>query len=276
MNSPARLTLPVAANLPRADGALRLSSKQTASGSRLSTLFQRGALKAVFPRSAKFTGVVVNTSGGVTGGDKFQICATAETGSDLTLTTQAAERAYRAIPGQVGRVRTQLEAKSGASLRWLPQETILFDGCNLDRELRIDVEETSEVLLVEPMIFGRAAMGEREIAGSVRDRIELAKNGQTIHLDQWRLDGDLTHCLARPAVADGDTAMASLIYFGLRAEHHLEPLRALMPESGGASLKHENLLVARILAKDGYQLRKSLLPILDHLTRGTLPTCWRL
>jgi urease accessory protein len=50
----------------------------------------------------------------------------------------------------------------------------------------------------------------------------------------------------------------------------------LLPESGGASLKSLGLVTARLLTRDGYQLRQHLLPILDALTGHTLPTCWRL
>lgn len=267
---------PETAKLPRAEGELDLSSKASPRGSCLDHLYQKGALKAVFPRAEDLTGVIVNTSGGVTGGDSFDITATAGAQSRLTLTTQAAERAYRALPASVGRIRTTLTVDTGATLFWLPQETIVFDGAHISRHLRCDMSQSAEALLVEPIIFGRAAMGERDIHARMSDRIELWQNGQPRHIDAWTLDGDLSTDLARPAVAAGATAMASLIYLGPRAEAHLTKIRALLPDTAGASLKAPDLLIARVLAKDGYELRKSLLPILDDLTDHALPTCWRL
>lgn len=271
---PVNSSIPV--RLQRALGELRVSTKATVRGSGLDTLYQKGSYKMVFPRAQSLTGVIVNTSGGVTGGDNFDLAARVGEASDLTLTTQAAERAYKALPGQSGTVRSRLEVGPGASLRWLPQETIVFDGADFDRHLRCDLAPDASVLIVEPIIFGRAAMGEDCVHGRVSDRVELWQNGRLIHLDAWRLEGDLTEALSRPSVAGGASAMVSLVYAGARAEVDLEPLRSLMPETGGASLKSDNLLVARLVAKDGYHLRKSLLPILDYLTQHTLPTCWRL
>lgn len=276
MTLAATLPPPRSAKIPRAEGTLRLSSKSSPRGPTLDDLYQKGALKAVFPRSDHLTGVIVNTSGGVTGGDNFDVSATAGPGSHLTLTTQAAERAYRALPGSVGRIRTRLAVETGATLFWLPQETIVFDHANISRHLRCDMSQNSEVLLVEPMIFGRAAMGEHDITARIRDRIELWQDGQPRHIDAWTLDGDLSQSLARPAVADGATAMSSLIYAGPRAEAHLNRIRPLLPDTAGASLKAPDLLILRLLAKNGYELRKSILPILDNLTDHSLPICWRL
>ncbi len=60
----------------------------------------------LFPRpdTAALTAVLLNTAGGLTGGDRFSVSATAADGSRLTLTTQAAERVYRALPGTEARL----------------------------------------------------------------------------------------------------------------------------------------------------------------------------
>ena len=258
--------------LPRAIGTLRVSAKPTG----LDHLYQKGALKAVFPRGDRLTAILVNTAGGVTGGDRFEVEASAAPHSRIALSTQAAERAYRALPGEVGRISTRLSIAEAASLYWLPQETIVFDGANLQRRLAIDLAEGAEALVVEPLIFGRAAMGERDIVGRMSDRIALSRAGRLDYLDAWSLDGPISDILKRPAIGNGATAMASLLFAGPRAQAMLDPVRARLPETGGASLKAPDLLVVRLLAKDGYGLRKSLLPILDLLTLNALPTCWRL
>jgi len=262
--------------LPRAEGALEVSSKQTPRGSAIDRLYQKGALKAVFPRSETFTSVLVNTSGGVTGGDRFRLSASAGPGSHLTLTTQAAERAYRALPGAPGRIRNTLSAAPGARLWWLPQETIFFDGAHLERRLRCDLAPDAEFLLIEPLILGRAAMGERHVTGQISDRIEIHRSGKIAYLDAWSFAGDITAHFNRRAIGSGATAMASLVYVGPRAESLLTPVRGHLGTGGGASLRDPNVLVARILAEDGYHLRQRIVPLLDFLTEARLPTCWRL
>ena len=234
-------------------------------------------MKVVFPRSAhQMQAVLVNTAGGITGGDRMDVEISVDAGADLSVTTQASERGYRAQPGEVGQVYTRLRVGTGARLHWVPQELILFDGCAMERRLDVDLAQGARALIVEPMIFGRSAMGENLVHGRIGERIRIARDRRPLVTDAWALEGDLTAALDRPAVGAGARAMVSLTYVAPDAEARLEPLRALLPESGGASLVQEDVLVLRLLARSGYDLRQSLLPVLDLLTETTLPTCWRL
>jgi urease accessory protein len=258
-------------------GCVRLSTKRHGTRTVLDALYQQGAAKAVFPRAHNgMTAVLLNTSGGVTGGDRFTYQAEAGAGTHLTLTTQACERAYRAQPGEVGRVTTTLRVNDAATLWWLPQETLLFDGCALERRLSCDIVATGRALIVEPVCIGRLAMGEVRVSGALSDRVHVTRNGAPLVADAWWLHGDITAQLARAACGGGAAAMVSLTYVAPDAAARLDPLRALLPGTGGASLLAPDVLVARLLAPSGYALRHHLLPILDHLTAHDLPLCWRL
>lgn len=262
---------------PRAIGSVRLSTKAYAGRSVLDGLYQKGAAKAVFPRAnVGLTGVLLNTSGGVTGGDRFSYEAEAGPDTHLTLTTQACERAYRAQAGEVGRVNTRLCVADGASLWWLPQETLIFDGCALERRLSCDITGTGRALIVEPICLGRLAMGEVQVHGHVTDRISITRDKVPLVRDAWALSGDITAQMARGAVGACAAAMVSLTYVSPDAEARLGPVRAHLPSTGGASLLANDVLVLRLLAPSGYALRASLLPILDQLTGGEMPLCWRL
>ncbi|MBY6084219.1 urease accessory protein UreD [Ruegeria arenilitoris] len=242
----------------------------------LQDLRQQGSLKLLFPRrdGADMQAVLVNTAGGVTGGDNFDLSATAQGNAHLTLTTQAAERAYRASGATPGRIRTDLTVAAGGQLNWLPQETILFDGCAIDRRLRVDLAPDAGVLLVESLIFGRAAMGERITAAHFQDRIEIWRAGRLAHLDALRLTGDLAAEVARPGVGDGAGALSSLILIRPDAAAHLDPIRAALPDTGGVSLVGDDMLLMRLLAPDGFTLRQTLVPLLNRLTRNSLPRPW--
>ena len=261
---------------PRAEGTLHLSAKRINDRSVIDGFRCSGAMKALFPqRTNSLEAIMINSSGGLTGGDRFAIRGSAGQGARLTLTTQAAERAYRAKDGWA-RVETRLEAQAGAHLFWLPQELILFRGASLDRSLHIDLAANARLLMVEPVLFGRLAMGEVLDQARLRDRIEIRREGRPLYRDAVRLEGDLAAQLARPGVAAGCGAMASLVFVDPGAEAHLAPIRALLPETGGASLLRADLLAVRLLAPDGFELRRHLLPILDRLSGETLPTSWRL
>lgn len=210
----------------------------------------------------------------MTGGDEFDVHIKAERDAHLTVTTQACERAYRAQPGETGHIRNRLSVAAGARLSWLPQETILYDRCSLDRALHIDMDEDAILLLVEPMIFGRTEMGETVSLGSFRDRIDIRRAGQALYLDAIHLNGDIERHLSRPTVAKGARAFASVIYAAPNAGAHLDPLRAMLPDNAGVSLIGDDLLALRILGADGFSLRKALFPVLTRLSGTDLPRCW--
>lgn len=262
--------------VPRSIGALTLTTKHAAGQSGIDRFKTSGATKVAFPRRTDAVeGIMLNTSGGLTGGDRFEATAVAGPDSHLVLTTQAAERAYRSTSG-VARVSTRLSVKEGAVLHWLPQELIVFDGAALNRRLIVDVTGGAEAVVIEPVVFGRRAMGETRISGIFDDRITLRHDGAAIYWDRVRITGAISDRLDRPAIARGMTALASGCYFGPRAEALLPVIRSLLPETGGASLIAPDLLVLRLLAADSFHLRQTLVPLLEHLTRSTLPKSWSL
>lgn len=255
---------------------MALSTKMHAGCSRIDRFRTSGATKVAFPRQADAVeGIMLNTSGGLTGGDRFDAIATAGPDSQLVLTTQAAERAYRSQSG-TARVSTRLSVAKAATLHWLPQELIVFDGASLDRRLDVDVTNGSEAVLVEAVVFGRRAMGETKVTGTFRDRVTLRCDGNPIYWDQINLSGPISAHLDRPAVAGGMTALASAVYFGPRAEGLLPSIRKALPSTGGASLVAPDLLTVRVLAPDSFLLRQTMVPVLEILTKTPLPKSWSL
>lgn len=262
--------------VPRAQGVAFISVKARDGVTALDRFRTSGSLKVLFPRaSGRLDGILVNTSGGVTSGDRMSIDAVVGEGAALGLTTQAAERAYRADDGSA-RVRAKVHVGEGAAFSWLPQELILFDGAALDRRLRIDLAETARVLMVEPLIFGREAMGEDVRRLDFRDQIDVTRGGVPIYRDVLRFEGDAQAHLRRAAIARGGRAMVSLLYVAPDAEAHLAALRAMLPETGGATCLAQDILALRLVAQDGFHLRRHLLPVLDRLSQNTLPVSWRL
>lgn len=270
-------TSPPMLRQPRAAGSAMLRARASGAKSVIGDLRQEGALKLVFPRSRSLLqGVLLNMAGGVTGGDRLQLEAAAGPGTHLQLTTQASERAYRAAGDEFGVVRTRLSAEAGARLDWLPQELILFEGCALRRSLRIDLEGDARLLMAEPVIFGRASMGEELKDAAFHDRIAVYRDNALIWLDRVRLEGDIAAQLDRPAIAAGAGAMASVLYVAPDAEGRISDLRRILPPRAAASLLAPDIIAIRILAVDGFTLRQSLLPALDLLSDDALPISWRL
>ncbi len=231
----------------------------------------------MFPRRAGpgVTAVTLNTAGGITGGDRFAVAAAAGPGARLTVATQAAERIYRAQPGETGRIENTLDVAAGGRLDWLPQETIVFDGAALDRRLVARLAPDSTLLLAEPLILGRAAMGEVVRRAHLRDRIEVWQGSVPIFADALRLAGDAAAIMDRPGTGGGARAFASVLLISADAENLVGRAReTLTAGSGGVSLIRRGVLFARLLAADGYDLRARLMPLLTLLRGAPLPRVW--
>ena len=263
----------------RARGTLNIRAVSAAGDqSRLKDLRQQGSYRAIFPRPIKGTieAVIINTAGGITGGDKFATKVTAYDHAKVSVTTQAAERIYRAPNATAGSMQTRLEVKPNAQLYWLPQETILFEGSRLRRRLEVDVAQGAKFLMVEPLVFGREASGESLQSCSLDDSVCITCDEKPVYVDRIKLNGDIAATLKRPAVANGARAMASIVLVDPTAKALLDGVRALLPSFGGASLLADNILVIRLLCSDSFALRTALLPILTHLTHNAVPKNWRL
>ena len=269
------------AGLQRARGLLDVKFRRRGEATILESLRQEGCLKARLtrPEPGSWTCLVaLNCSGGVAAGDLLHVVLEAGEGARVTLAGQAAERFYRAMPGSLpAQLRTELQIAPGAAIEWLPQETILFNHANLERELDVRVTADAWFLAVETLIFGRTAMGEEVRQVRLRDRIRLRRDGRLILQDAVRLDGDAAALLDRPAVGGGARAVATIVHASPEAEAVLDGLRAVLSETQtqwGAS-GWNGMLVARICAVSGRYARSAVIAGLAAL-RGArpLPRVW--
>lgn len=268
------VSLPELPKLQRARGAGRIVVAAENGRTRLVRLYQEGCGKIRLPHAPEVEAVLINSAGGVTGGDRLTWQAEAGPGARLTLTTQACEKVYRVRDG-VAETRVALTLEAGARLDWLPQETILFDGGALSRQLDADVAEDGRLLVVEAVVLGRAAMGETVRHGTLRDRWRIRREGRLIFADDLRLEGPIADLAAQAPILAGGGAFASLLLVDDDAARFLDPLRAALGPRGGASA-FEGKLFARLVAPDGFTLRQALLPALEVLRDGqALPRVWR-
>jgi len=265
----------------RARGALRVSFRLRDGCAVLDGLRQEGCLKARFPRrerDAWTSMVMLNSSGGVAGGDMLSTEVGAGAGACATVSAQAAERFYRALPGlPPATVRNRVVIGAGAAAEWLPQETILFDRCALDRRLEVSLAPDGWFLGLEALVFGRAAMGETVRQAALRDTIRVRRGGALVLHDAIRLDGAVEALFARAATMGGSRALATIVHVAPDAERHLDGLRAALTSTAaecGASA-WDGMLVARILAADGATLRAATVAGIQAL-RGSrpLPRVW--
>src|ERR1700745_2944902 len=104
----------------RARGAIHFDVALRDGVTRRGALHESGSLRVRFPSPEDhgLSAVLVNTAGGIAGGDRFDIDISAAEGARLTLTTAAAEKIYRA-PGAAAELNIGLKVASSAHLSWL-------------------------------------------------------------------------------------------------------------------------------------------------------------
>lgn len=261
----------------RARGVGRLTVRHEDGATRLVELFQEGSAKLRLPRvrTDAVEAVMINSGGGMTGGDRFSWTVDVGDGAAAVLTTQACEKVYRAQAGEA-RVATQLTVGAGARLDWLPQETILFDRSALARTIEADVAAGGRLLLAEAVVLGRRAMGETLTRASFHDRWRIRRDGRLLFADDLKLGGDFSTLAASPPLLGGAGAFATLLLVAPDAEALLDAVRTAIGEFGGASA-FGGKLVVRIAARDGLALRRALLPAIAVLSGGRpAPSVWTL
>jgi urease accessory protein len=263
----------------RVDARGVLAVRRRVGRTRIERLFQEGAAKIRLPQRATdpLEAVLINTAGGMTGGDRLSWTVSVGDDAHAMLTTQACEKIYRSSGGEAAST-IALEVGAGASLAWLPQETILFDGSAFRRTIQADFAPGARGLIVEATLFGRLTMGETVQRGLFRDRWRIRGGGRLVHAEDFAIGPEVAHRLAAAAATGGAPAIATVLALRDDAEELLATARAIIGHGGGASawrIGETGKFLARLIAEDGYGLRKRLIPLLQMLNGAAgLPKVW--
>jgi urease accessory protein len=253
----------------RAAGLLRLEAERGGGQTFAAEIDEQGPLRVRFPRIAAdgvLEGVLVNTGGGIVGGDSLRFEIEAGEGAHVALTTQASEKIYRST-GADATVDVSLHAASKSSLAWVPQESILFDRARVLRTIEADAASDATLTICESVVFGRAAMGETVANGELKDRWRIRRDGKLVFADAVTLDENIGALLSRPAIARGAIAAGTIIQLSPDAEAKIDAVRAALAHDGveaGASA-FDGMIVIRMIARDSIALRAAVLATLFAL-----------
>ena len=232
-------------------------------------LREEGSAKVRIPPNSH-EAILINTAGGLAGGDVFKYEAIAEQNSKLCITSQSAERVYKTL-GPPATINSSLAIHEHATLQWLPRETILYDGSSLNRSMKVDLAKNAKFIGLESVIFGRDQSGEKINTLFYSEIWRIARAGVLLHADNFTIDGGLPRSQATLGNA---SAIASLIMI----DEHLEPLAERLTTiigNNGAVSTWNGKLFARLHAIDGFQLRKVLNSVLSViLGDASLPKTW--
>jgi len=234
---------------------------------------ENGSLRVRFPNvsAGPLETVLINTAGGMTGGDEFVIRLKLGTGASLLAGTAAAEKIYRST-GPDTAIAISIDAAPGSRCLWLPQETILFDRARLARRIDVNLAADASLLLAEAIVFGRSAMGEAVHEGRLVDRWRVRRDGRLIFAESVRLDGAISEQFAQQAVAAGGIAIATVLMTPAD-ETSIAALREIHFHGEVGLSAWNGIALARLCASDGATLHQDLMTLLSALS-AQVPRLW--
>lgn len=262
----------------RVTGGVRLVVADDAGTLRVERVEERGGYRIRFPHrdGGPLEAIVLNTGGGIVGGDRVRFEVTLSAGP-VVVTSQAAERAYRSL-GPDAEVDVAITLGAGARLDWLPQETIAFSGARLKRRFDVDMAADAHLIMAEMLVFGRKASGETLGDGLLHDAWSIRRDGRPVFAEAMRLDGGIAALLARDAIGAGARASALIVVVAPGAEDWREPVRnALAQASCDCGVSAWNgMLTARFLGTSATQVRAGVIAAVTALRGRHMPRVWTL
>lgn len=131
---------------------------------------------------------VLHPPGGVAGSDVLELNVTLHEDARALLTMPAATKLYRS-GGATSRIEQRLRVQRGALLRWLPQETIAFDGAQARMRTRIDLQPGADAIAWELLCLGRPVSKQPFERGMLRTAFEIYRDGVPQVVDRARFTG---------------------------------------------------------------------------------------
>jgi urease accessory protein len=268
--------VPLVPDYVRASGGIRVRFGASTGRTQALERAESGGYRVRFPRTAETCeAVLINTGGGMAGGDRMHAEISLDPAAAAVLTTQAAEKIYRS-QGALTELNIDLNLAAEGRLDWLPQEMILFCGSRWRRKLNVDIAANASLTIAESIFFGRVAMNETVDRGFCHDCWRICRGGKLVYAEDMRLDGNPARLLAAKASGNGARALATILHVAPDAEQRIDEARDLLGQAAsecGASAWNGMLLV-RLLSSDPQALRADLVRFLEGFRRAPMPRSW--
>ena len=220
--------------------------------------------------------IILNTSGGMTDGDIFNIDVQADDCA-LAMTTQTAERVYRSAGSRPAKVKINLSVSNTADLHWLPQETIVFNNSKFDRMLTINLSSCSNCLVAETIVLGREAMGENISDCHFIDNWRVFRDGNLFHAESLRLSNEVYEIITAPAGGNGARLLSTILYVGHNLEQVTNRVAGLIKQSQSncALSCWDDRFVIRLVSANSASARKDIERLLLAIRQQPLPRVWQ-
>lgn len=212
-------------------------------------------LKSLYPEGdAVCHNVLVHPPGGLVGGDTLDIAVSVGAGAHGLITTPGATRFYRST-SELALQRSTLKLKTDARLEWLPLEAILYNGCQAENHLTLELASGAELIGWDVTALGLPHAQQAYLSGRFCQYIELPG----VWLERGVIDATDTRLLTSPLGLAGHACMATLFFVTgspldrERRELALDTARQVvaghaLQATAGATSPNPQVVLLRVLA----------------------------
>lgn len=172
-------------------------------------------LKPLYPEGDSIChAVIVHPPGGIVAGDSLVVDVHVDSGAHALATTPGAQKWYRSTGASASGI-TRLHVADGASLEWMPQETMVFNGTRAKQTLEVTLAPKACFFGWEMLCLGRTTRGERFATGEFRQGIRLvrADGGAPLWRESMCLNGD--DALMRSQLGFRDLPVVATVWIAL-------------------------------------------------------------
>ena len=221
----------------------------------LSERWHKGPLtvqRPFYPEGGLCHVYILHPPGGVVSGDQLSISVSVDTGANALITTPGAAKFYTSA-GEQAHQKVAITIADDATLEWLPQETIVFEGARLTSNVTIELAAKARFIGWEILVLGRPAADEGFKQGEALLSWQINRNGLPLFLEKMRLDA---HAFNARWGLDGCSCCATLFASGA-STNNLEAVRALIADTPrqGVTLI-DDLLICRASAEKTQPVRQ--------------------
>lgn len=132
---------------------------------------------------------LLHPPGGIVGGDTLHINLAIHSGAQALMTTPAATKLYRS-GGRYAAQTLQAHVADGATLEWLPQETIVFNGAWAGSRTRVELAHDARFIGWEVVCLGRPVNQETFTHGAWQQRLEVWRDDTPLFIDRSNVLGN--------------------------------------------------------------------------------------
>jgi urease accessory protein len=199
--------------------------------------------------------IVVHPPGGIAAGDDLTLDVHAGGGAQALLTTPGAAKWYRST-GASARQHVSLRAEVGATLEWLPQESIVFNGARARLGWEAHLQGDAKLVAWDIVCLGRRGSGERFDAGQCELHSRLSRDGRLAWLERGTIEPGST-------MMTSDAGLGGCSVFGtmVLSAPRIDPVwltawrQAVACEGEGAITMLPGVLIARYRGDESHAAR---------------------